>query len=1032
MGVDAQTHRARVGNFNNIIASYISYHKNTQELISFFLTYGIHIWFLCLIILSGDIHPNPGPKSNLVKGFLLNTRSIKRVNSSKNKIAEFQALVTLKKPMIICLTETWLNPTISNQEILSEDLFTIYRKDRASRGGGVLTAIHNSIKSKIRTDLMPKDDAHNEILVVEIKFPKLPKCALVNMYRPPNDNDKSCVENLNKCLSKIRRAGFKNICLLGDLNLPNLDTSTGIPKNNSFNCELFQNTFNNFDLKHLIKSPTHKNGNTLDLILSNFPDKLKKIYIESDSFDSDHYLVNFSLNLNHKIPDSKPRFVYNYKRADWEGLKHSIQNSNLNDVIDSSDDIDQICTSWTDILTGFIKNHIPTIKIKNVNTPPWIDGDILKLSKKKENARQKALRLDTEANWNKLKKLRNQLKSLINKKYSDYINDVSLDASSKPKRFWGLVKNKTKSRHIPDSISYKNKTETDSSKKADLFNSFFFDNFTLGDGDELPAADEFINLNLSQIVVSVAEVRLALSTLDPSKATGPDDLSCRILKECAAELAPSLTKLLNKSLQLGKVPDIWKRANVVPVHKKGDKSAADNYRPISLLCITSKILERCIYNKIFPHIKFLLSKVQHGFLKGRSTTTQLLLVLCELINNMENGFQTDIIYLDFSKAFDSVCHKLLILKLKTFGFNGPLLNWFSSYLTGRKQRVVLEGSSSEWLPVHSGVPQGSILGPLLFLLFVNDMPEVLSDNTKISLFADDAKLYHKIENITDSLTLQRDLNNLINWSKIWKLKFNASKCKILAINNTNPLLMFNYSMNSVALSHVDSFNDLGLTINSTLNWTDHISNKISKANSIMGLIKRTLGYRCPMKPKLLLYNSLVKSNLAYGSVIWAYGSKTNLKRVESIQRNATKYITNDYTSDYKTRLRKAEMIPFSYSKEIADICFLYKCFHHLYDIDISTVLNFYDRSQSRTRQGDRPLSLIPYPNKPIFCKDFFTRRIIKTWNGLPASVISIIPTNNLIFTFKRLLKTYYLEKLDNTFQIQDTCTWRTFCPCGRC
>ncbi len=334
--------------------------------------------------------------------------------------------------------------------------------------------------------------------------------------------------------------------------------------------------------------------------------------------------------------------------------------------------------------------------------------------------------------------------------------------------------------------------------------------------------------------------------------------------------------------------------------------------------------------------------------------------------------------------------------------------------------------------MHSGVPQGSILGPLLFLLFVNDMPDVLSDTTKISLFADDAKIYHKIANLTDSLILQYDLNNLIRWTHIWKLKFNPLKCKIMSINNTNPILIYNYNMNNINLDRVNTFNDLGITINTNLTWGDHISNKISKANSLMGLIKRTLGYRCPMKPKLILYNSLVKSTLSYGSVIWAYGSKANLKRVESVQRLATKYITNDYVSDYKTRLRKADMIPFSYTKEIADICFLYKCFHHLYDLDIGQVLNFYDRSQSRTRQGDRPLTLVPNVRQPLHCKDFFTRRIIKTWNGLPSNIISIIPTNDLIYTFKHMLRDYYSEKLLNTFHVQDMCTWRTFCPCGRC
>ena len=853
------------------------------------------------------------------------------------------------------------------------------------------------------------------------------------MYRPPNDSDLACVHNLYICLNKIKTAGFINICLMGDLNLPNINTNTGLPSNNNNNSELYYNIFQEFGLTHKMHAPTHQNGNTLDFILTTFPEKFKKVYAEHSSIDSDHFMVNFSLNLEHKLPNAPPRFVLNYNKANWSGLKDDIYKSNLNHSIQDCKDINVCCSYWTDTITKFVNKHIPKIKTKNSNTPPWIDGDVLNLSNRKETARRRANKVNTDQSWTKYKKLRNKLKSLTKSKYLNYINTISNSLVNNSKRFWGVIKNKTKSRFIPESIFHNNTSSTNPVDKANIFNNFFYSNFTPREnGSTFPASNVFQNPELSEIELTVAEVRLSLESIDISKATGPDQLSGRILKECAAQLAPSLTTLFNKSLQLGIVPDLWKSANVAPVHKKNDKQNAENYRPISLLCLPSKILERCIFNHIFNKTKHLITQLQHGFLKGRSTATQLLTVLHEIISNLDKNFQTDIIYLDFSKAFDSVSHKLLIHKLRSFGFCGSLLHWFDDYLTNRTQRVVINGSCSDWLPVHSGVPQGSILGPLLFLFFINDMSEAVAPETTLALFADDSKVFRQIRSVHDSTQLQSDLDSLLAWSIKWKLKFNIGKCKILSINNTNPFLLHSYHLSNVPLERVNKINDLGLILNSNLTWDNHIASKISKADQMMGLIKRTVGYRCPPKTKLILYNTLAKSALSYGSIIWSYGSKKLLKSVEAVQRRATKYITNDYTSDYKTRLLKCNLLPFSYTKEVNDLCFLYKCIHNFYNIDIRHILSFYDASSSRTRLGQRPYSLIPPRKHPKKQQDFYTRRIVRTWNALPAEITNIIPTNNSILPFKYRIKNHYKGKLETTFNTFLPCTWRTFCPCGRC
>ena len=214
------------------------------------------------------------------------------------------------------------------------------------------------------------------------------------------------------------------------------------------------------------------------------------------------------------------------------------------------------------------------------------------------------------------------------------------------------------------------------------------------------------------------------------------------------------------SLELGSVPGNWKMANITPVFKQDDSSLVQNYRPISLLCTVSKVLERCVFNHCYPHLIQFIYHLQHGFLKGRSTETQLLEVYHDILASLACGKEIDAIYLDLSKAFDRVLHNLLISKLERYGICGPLLHWFRSYLSGRYQRVVLEGGYSDWLPVSSGVPQGSILGPLLFIVYANDLPDYATNGSTLALFADDSKLYRAMVSDLSPVILQHDLDGL--------------------------------------------------------------------------------------------------------------------------------------------------------------------------------------------------------------------------------------------------------------------------------
>jgi hypothetical protein len=677
---------------------------------------------------------------------------------------------------------------------------------------------------------------------------------------------------------------------------------------------------------------------------------------------------------------------------------------------------------------NLVDSIAPKIKLKNNNSPPWIDSEVIHLSNIKETARRKAKREKTPASEERYKNLNNRLKNLLEAKYRNYINNSAELISSNPKRFWGIVKAKTKNRSLPETMRNGISESSTAIDKANMLNNYFQSVFTQPcPNDELPNIETTVNPSLSLLQLSVAEVRLTLENLNPNKAYGPDGLPTRILKECAATLAPSLTILFNRSLCVGEVPDQWKLANVVPIFKKGEKDDVSNYRPVSLLSVTSKVLERCIFNQIYPFIGAAIYPLQHGFMKGKSTVTQLLEVYYEVNKIMDNSGQVDMIFLDFAKAFDSVPHRLLIHKLKSFGISGRLLAWFNSYLTNRKQKVTVEGEESEICDVLSGVPQGSILGPLLFLMYINDLPDVVNKTCKVALFADDAKVFREIKNINDAQDLQLQLDNIIRWSVKWGMKFNATKCKVISFTRKLNAIVYDYSMLGRILDKVDNINDLGITVTSNMSWNTHILNSVKKANRNLWMIKRCLGFNAPLKTIKILYTALVRSRLEYGSVVWSTQSKHYLETIEGVQRRATRYMCHGVDLDYKHRLVECKLLPLSYRREVIDCIFLHKLTS---DQAAAPIFTFRDYPRN-TRAAADQYALKPMNAHTETMMHFYSHRIVSIWNSLPSNIrnIQYRPKG---CKFKRLINKFYNEKIQLRFITDNSCTWVTKCRCPRC
>lgn len=374
-----------------------------------------------------------------------------------------------------------------------------------------------------------------------------------------------------------------------------------------------------------------------------------------------------------------------------------------------------------------------------------------------------------------------------------------------------------------------------------------------------------------------------MSLLKTNKASGPDAIPPWFLKEHAAEIAPILTNIFQDSIESGTLPSRWKSANVCGAFKKGKTSDPSNYRPISLTCIASKILEDIVYSHVMKHFEHynILTDCQHGVRSKRSTELQLILTIHDTASSLQQNKSIHAAVLDFSKAFHKVPHQGLLMKLERYGIHGNLLSWMESFLTKRVQTVICEGATSPPSPVTSGVPQGSVLGPLLFLTYINDLPNGLTSTVK--LFADDTLLYGVVVDDSDCDNLQDDHNKLEIWQHEWQMQFNPSKCNIICISNKQRPPQRTYFFCGSKLEQVDSASYLGITVNWKLKWSEHISSISSRASRSLVLIKRNL-WNCPRKVRETAFTSIVRPKLEYASASWNPYYKKDISTLERVQK----------------------------------------------------------------------------------------------------------------------------------------------------
>ena len=902
-----------------------------------------------------------------------------------NKRDELLIHIEEFQPKIIAITE--IVPKKVQEFIQWEyslDRYDMFCNENPSRG--VALYLDKTLNAQ---ECILRDNTFKEAVLCHFETNDKEKCLVGCIYRSPNSTEENTQE-LNKLLKNDLIQKYDKVCLMGDFNFPNITWTGQWTSQNDL--EFIETTRDAF-LEQMVKEPTRtregQRSNILDLILVNETDLISDIDHKCPLGKSDHQILTFTLYVNAKETEVKDTIQsYNLKNADYNSIRKYFADLDWKHL-ESLDT--EHC--WKDIRNKIHKameDHIPKrkngTKVKYPKTY-WMSIDLRKSVKKKYRLYRKYLESGKRKKGEKYQayaKERDEISKKLKQERKNHEKNIATKCKQQPKLFWKYINSRLRVKTGISPLKNKDgKLVCDDQGKAEILNSYFSSVFTKEDTDNVPTIPAKIPPadNCTDVHVSIEEVKKKLSQINPNKAQGPDRVPAQILKELSEELALPLSILFNKSLETGELPADWKKAEVTAIFKKGTKSDPGNYRPVSLTCITCKLLEQFIRDRVVQHMNEnkLYSECQHGFRAGRSCMTQLTEVMNDFTKFMDNKESFDVVYLDFRKAFDSVPHKRLLLKLQSYGIKGNLLEWIKNFLTGRTQKVCINGILSTGADVLSGIPQGSILGPILFTIFINDLPDELHSICKI--FADDTKIYNSTEK---SETIQNDIDKLINWSERWNLYFNDSKCKVMHLGKKNPNCAYKISHNENdkhTLETCREERDLGVVFDSELKFDKHINSAINKGNRMLGLIKRSFtGLENQVLVKL--YKSLVRPHLEYGNQIWNPFLKRQSSALEKVQRRATKLIKPLRKLDYEERLRQLKLPTLKYRRIRGDLINTYKILNNTNATN--TTLFQLANKDSKTRNND--LKILTQYSRTNIRKNFFTNRVTKYWNNLPAHI----------------------------------------------
>ena len=828
-----------------------------------------------------------------------------------------------RKPDVICITETKLRETIMSDSDKNEvnlpvnELdaiklpgYEFYHTISTTNAGGAGLYVSNMCEHKIRNDLDIKIDGECEAKFVEIitANASIKNVIVGSIYRHPHDNHQEFLSDISEKIECIQKKC--HVAILGDINI-------NTKENSDKNTQDYKNTLLSLGLRNTINLPTRITESTdtiLDHILTNVnAESIVSGVVTQDV--SDHLPICAVLKLSAKRPHSSCKYVRKFttrKKDDYINTVHRfIRDDNIFTNSDASP-YDKLNSLTSYIQRGSDK-VFPVTKLSNKQSKifrkPWMSSGILKSMERRDELFEKWLKTKDPLTRNAYNKSRNRVNRIIKAAQKKYDASLIEKSQSDVKKFWKNVNALTKRKQkagssLPTSIKI-NDTETinDAQSIANHMNNHFVQKGAIL-ASKLPRSNRNILQSMGprnphEIVfenASTSEVVDTGNALNAKMSTGSDNIPSILIKWLLQIIAPILADIFNAFVNLGTYPDILKTAKVTPLHKKGDKDIVDNFRSISILSQINKIFEKLIHARLMTFLNEhnLLSNSQFGFRKGHNTSHAINHLNEQVIKNLEKKKVCAILFIDLKAAFDTIDHKLLLEKLDHYGIRGNVLSLLTSYLSGRKQFIKCGDIESSILLVLCGVPQGSVLGPLLFIIYINDMPN--SCSLEGILYADDAALLLADQNVKRlKRTVNRELNLLDDWLISNKLTLNMLKTHYMLIANTNVLTTkdrkkFKLTIRKYTLHEIDHIKYLGVILDNKLNWSHHIAYLVTKLSQVAGVLYKIRDI-LPMKSRITIYNSLAGSYLNYGIVSWGSATLSTLNKLKTLQNRLVRYIT---------------------------------------------------------------------------------------------------------------------------------------------
>ena len=915
---------------------------------------------------------------------------------------------------IICVTETWLDANFSDGLLDPRNLFNIYRHDRNAPhpAGGVCIFVRRDINTSL-IDINYHDFPGVEIVAVNIITNTRNYITLICCYIAPSVS-KEAYDLSIRCLSQICNSS-EHCILIGDFNLPNIDWTTNFFPGD-YKSQAFLTFFTDYGFEQLIDECT-RNLNFLDLLLINDPAIISEYSVEAPFSNSDHESIVFNIY----VADVSNVFnnlcnVVLWKNADWQSFAEFLNCFNWSSIFRDCVSVDDYWFVFSSILYQGIEYFVPSISKPNTNTVRH-SKIVNKLMSKRKAIWKLKRDCPSSDNCLKYKAATSALSCALTREAAD--KELSIINSGNLGQFY---------KHINCRLSHKSGIApiknaqglvcVSDGDKAEEFSNYFAGVGVIDDGvlppfscnhDISVVSDSSSSVNpivqdvqdvtgnLNSIYFDSISVYHACTKLKAKASTGPDLLPPILFKHLSHVLILPLTIVFNCVIQFGSVPLSWKAATVVPIFKKGASSKVSNYRPISLTSTCCKVFESIIKDNLLRFIqgRKLITHAQHGFLKGRSTCTNLLESLNDWSSALNKSVDTLISYIDFSKAFDCVSVPKLIYKLQSIGIGGKVLSCISALLNNRTQRVKVGSAMSTPMPVMSGVAQGSVLGPVLFILFVNDLTNCLPPCAISKFFADDLKSYVPITSNSSIDDFSQLLACIETWAKTWQLPLSIDKCSWMLLSNRISKRSLSFSISGINLVELCEVKDLGVIFNSDLNFCNHINAVVIKAKQRLYLLRKS--FVCTNEFALIsAFKTYVIPLLEYCSPVWSPSTVRDIIRLESVQRSFTKSLKLCCSSmSYSERLLCCGLYSLERRRLFADLTFLYKILNKLVDIDLADSIQYV--SSSVTRGHSRRLRAPPARiNSRLY---FFTVRTVKIWNGLSESTVC----SESVFSFKKNL-----------------------------